>query len=401
MSKPLSRVEFVALIAMLHATVAFSIDSMLPALSTIGEAISPDAPNRIQLVISSFVLGMGFGTLFVGPLSDAYGRRPVLISGSLVYFICAIIAAQADSLEWMLVARFFQGVGASGPRIVATAMVRDVYTGRGMARIMSFVMMVFTLIPAIAPLAGAAIVSIGGWRAIFASFAVFATIATLWMGLRQEETLAPEHRRPIRLGLLWEAITEIIRHPVVSLAILAQSFCYLLLFNTINLIQPVFDRLFDMADTFPYWFAGMALISGAAAFINSKLVMRFGMLRLARLAFFVQTGLSLLISLIWIGGLTGDSLFPFYIVWQTSVFFQTAMTLGNLNALAMEPMGHMSGIAGSVIGCIATITGAIMAIPFGQAFDGTLLPLSLGALLASFGAFLTLSLLKQRSHEAA
>lgn len=125
------------------------------------------------------------------------------------------------------------------------------------------------------------------------------------------------------------------------------------------------------------------------------------MLRLARLAFFVQTGLSLLISLIWIGGLTGDSLFPFYIVWQTSVFFQTAMTLGNLNALAMEPMGHMSGIAASVIGCIATIAGAIMAIPFGQAFDGTLLPLSLGALLASFGAFLTLSLLKQRSPEAA
>lgn len=401
MTKPLSRMEFVVLIAMLHATVAFSIDSMLPALSIIGNAISPDAPNRVQLVISSFVMGMGVGTLFVGPLSDAFGRRPVLISGSVVYIVCAIIAAQADSLEWMLVARFFQGVGAAGPRIVATAMVRDVYAGRGMARIMSFVMMVFTLIPAIAPLAGAAIVSVGGWRAIFASFAVFATISTLWMGLRQQETLAPENRRPIQLGLIWAAINEITRHPVVSLAILAQSFCYLLLFNTINLIQPVFDRLFDKATAFPYWFAGMALVSGAAAFLNSKLVMRFGMLRLARLAFGVQTGLSLLISLIWISGLQGDSLFPFYIIWQTSVFFQTAMTLGNLNALAMEPMGHMSGIAASVIGCIATIAGAIMAIPFGQAFDGTLLPLSAGALVASLGAFVTLSALKQRSPEAA
>ncbi|HAV09862.1 MAG TPA: multidrug MFS transporter, partial [Rhodobacteraceae bacterium] len=163
MSYSLSRAEFIALIAMLHATVAFSIDSMLPALGAMAMDISPDAPNRVQLVITAFLLGMGGGTLFVGPLADAFGRKSVLIGGALLYIIASAVAATSTDLTAMIVARFVQGIGASGPRVVATAIVRDLYAGRGMVRIMSFVMMVFTLVPAVAPLAGAGLTALGSW----------------------------------------------------------------------------------------------------------------------------------------------------------------------------------------------------------------------------------------------
>ncbi|WP_372833859.1 MFS transporter, partial [Puniceibacterium confluentis] len=150
----MSRVEFIALIAMLFATIAFSIDSMLPALPEIGAALSPGNLNRVQLVITSFVLGMGIGTFFTGPLSDTFGRKPVVLCGAILYIVASLVAARAQSLEVLLAARVVQGLGAAGPRVVALAIIRDLYQGRGMARIMSFVMIVFTLVPAIAPSMG-------------------------------------------------------------------------------------------------------------------------------------------------------------------------------------------------------------------------------------------------------
>jgi len=395
MSHSLSRAEFIALIAMLHATVAFSIDSMLPALGAMAMDISPDAPNRVQLVITAFLLGMGGGTLFVGPLADAFGRKSVLIGGALLYIIASAVAATSTDLTAMIVARFVQGIGASGPRVVATAIVRDLYAGRGMARIMSFVMMVFTLVPAVAPLAGAGLTALGSWRLIFVAFIVFATISSAWLAFRQRETLPRDARRPLRWVLIWAACVEIARHRDVRLAILAQTFCYMMLFNTINLIQPVFDRVFARSAEFPWWFAGMALVSGAGALMNSRLVMRFGMLKLARLSFGAQVLLALALSAVWFSGVPVSVLFWVYLAWQTSMFFQTALTLGNLNALAMEPLGHIAGIAASVIGSVATICGALMAVPFGQTFDGTLGPLLMGALFAACAAFVTLSHLER------
>ena len=192
----LGRVEFVAMMAMLVATVAFSIDSMLPALPQIGENLTPDAPNRAQLVVTSFIFGLGLGTLLTGPLSDSFGRKPVLLTGAGVYMAGAALAWAAPTLELMIAARIVQGLGAAAARIVAMAIVRDLYSGRDMARLMSFVMMVFTLVPAVSPLAGSGVIALAGWRAIFLTFILFALASSLWLSLRLDEPLPPRAAVP-------------------------------------------------------------------------------------------------------------------------------------------------------------------------------------------------------------
>ena len=385
-----SRAEFIALIAMLFAIIAFSIDAMLPALPRIGAELSPDAPNRAQLIVIAFVLGMGAATLFAGPMSDALGRKPMVIGGTALYIIGAALAWFAPSLEWLLLARVLQGVGAAGPRVVGMAIVRDLYGGREMARILSFVMMVFMLVPAIAPLVGSWIIAAAGWRAMFGAFVIFAGIATLWLALRLPESLPPAARRPMRLPAIASAVGEVLTHPVVRLSIMAQTMGYVLLFTSISLIQPVFDKVFDRGAQFPLWFAGMAIVSGSASIINAALVMRLGMQRLAMAAFGAQVILSTLMTLCWLAGLRGDAMFAVYLVWQCTVLFQSGLTVGNLNAIAMEPMAHIAGTAASVIGAISTIAGALIAAPIALVFNATPLPMSLGVGGASAVAFVLL-----------
>jgi len=166
----LGQTEFIAMIAMLFATIAFSIDSMLPALPTIAAELTPLAPNNAQLILTSFVLGMGFGTFVAGPLSDSYGRRRIIVAGAVLYCAGAIAAYFASSLETVLLARVVQGLGAAGPRVVSLALVRDLYKGRDMARVVSFAMMIFTLVPAVAPLAASGVIALYGWRSIFIAF---------------------------------------------------------------------------------------------------------------------------------------------------------------------------------------------------------------------------------------
>ncbi|MBK5925794.1 MFS transporter, partial [Rhodobaculum claviforme] len=187
--------EFVALLAMLFATIAYSIDAMLPALVVIAQELSPEAVNRAQLVVTVFVLGMGLGTLFWGPISDSYGRKSIVVFGIALYCTAALVAARAQSLEVLLAARFVQGLGAAAPRVVTLAIVRDLYQGRMMARVMSIVMTIFIVVPAVAPMIGAGIIALADWRAVFWSFVVFGIVSGSWLMIRQPETHPPERRR--------------------------------------------------------------------------------------------------------------------------------------------------------------------------------------------------------------
>lgn len=382
------QIEFIALMAMLFATVAFSIDAMLPALPQIAAELTPAAPNLAQLILSSFVLGMGIGTLLAGPLSDALGRRPVMLAGAALYCAGVGLAWASPTLEGVLLGRLIQGLGAAAPRVVALAVVRDLHSGRQMARIVSFAMMVFTLVPAVAPLAGQAVMGLGGWRAIFPAFLVFSLIATLWLYLRQPETLPAPARRPLARATLLAALRELAANRVILLSILAQGLWFGALFGTLSSTQQVFDVTFGVRDTFPLWFAVIALVAGTASLLNAALVMRLGMRRIVRGGFLGQAVFSVLMAALGAAQVWPPTLaFAAWMVWVTGVFFLTGLIMGNLNALAMEPVGHIAGIAASVVGSVATVIGVAVAVPLGLVFDGTPVPLMTGVALLAAAAF--------------
>ena len=394
--KALSRPEFVALAAVLFATVAFSVDAMLPALPEIAEALSLADPNQAQLVLTSFVLGMGIGTFVSGPLSDAFGRKRVITAGLVLYMAAGIAAALSGSLGWLLAARLVQGLGASAPRIAVLALVRDLYDGRRMAQIMSFVMIVFILVPAFAPSVGALIIAGFGWRAVFLSFVLFGLVGLLWLNLRQPETLPPNRRRPMRAALLLAALREVLTNRMVVLYIAVLSVGFGQMFALLSSIQQIYDESYGMAGSFPRWFLLGGLIAGLGSVSNATLVMRLGMRRIAIATYAAQAALTAALVVAELTGIV-EAVPPFWLffVWSVSVFAMAGLTFGNLNALALEPMGHIAGFASSMIGAISTVTAVAIAAPIGLLFDGTPRPLLIGVLVCTAIA-LGLMLLSRR-----
>lgn len=393
MTQPkISQTEFVALVAMLFATIAISIDAMLPALPEIAATLSPEAPNAAQLVVTSFVLGMGIGTLFTGPLSDAFGRKRVILVGSGLYALAALACYFAPSLEVLLAARLLQGLAAAAPRTVGIAMVRDLFSGREMARIMSFVMMIFTIVPAIAPLMGQGIIALGGWHAIFLAYILFAGLSMLWLGLRQPETLPVAKRRPLHLGDLWSGTRELFTHRIILISTALQTLTLAALFATLSSLQGIFERQFDRAETFPLWFALIAVASMSGSLLNSRIVMSLGMRRVVQRTYMGVLALSLAtLATLGTGLLQGNLSFAMQMLWSIGLFAMMGLTMGNLNALAMEPVGHIAGLAASVISSLATVGSVALAIPVGLAFDGTSTPLIAGvAVLVGLALILSL-----------
>ncbi|MEZ5883764.1 MAG: MFS transporter [Paracoccaceae bacterium] len=384
----LSMPEFTAMLAMLFATIAFSIDAMLPALPQIAAELTPDRINSAQLVLTSFVLGMGVGTFLSGPISDATGRKVAITAGFAIYMVAAVVAARAQSLESLLIARFVQGLGAAGPRIVALAMVRDIYSGREMARVTSFVMMVFILIPAVAPAIGQGIIAMTGWRGVFWAFVLFGLVAAIWLNLRQPETLPPERRRPLRPAPLWSAAREVLANREVRIYIAVLTLGFGQMFALLSSAQQLFAA-YGQGPRFPMWFALMALLSGSGTVLNARFVMRLGMRRIATDAYLMQICSSTLtLALLLSGILAGNWAFAVIFLWSVTVFFMAGVTFGNLNALAMQEMGHIAGMAASVVAAISTVAAVAVAAPVGLMFNGTATPIVLATLICSGVAWL-------------
>jgi len=397
-AKRLSQTEFIALMAMVAATVAFSIDAMLPALPEIGAELSPDALNNAQLILTSFVFGMGLGTFVTGPLSDTFGRKPVMIGGAVLYCGAAIWAFYAQTLEVMLIARTIQGLGAAGPRVVALAMIRDIYGGRDMARISSFVMLVFSLVPALAPTLGYFIIAGFGWRSIFLAFVIFSLATSIWLLIRQPETLMPEFRRPLRIGKLIEATKEVLTTETTRLSMIVQTLGFGILFSSLSSIQQIFDLVFDEGEHFHYWFGSIAVISASASLLNARIVGKYGMRAIIRRMFQVNVTVALIMVACQFTGSETVRFWSFY-VFVVSCFFGAGMTIGNLNALAMEPLPHIAGLAASAIAAVATVGAVIIAIPVGLAFNGTPVPLGLAVALLATVAFWFTTKIKRPSDE--
>ena len=333
-----------------------------------------------------------------GPISDAVGRRPVIVAGALLYVSGAALAWRAETLEALLIGRAVQGMGAAGPRVVAIAIVRDLYAGRGMAKIMSFVMTVFTLAPAAAPLLGSFVIAFAGWRAIFAMFVAFSVVSVGWLMLRQGETHPPAARRPLRVGTLVAATREVFSNRVVTTTMAAQTLAFAMLFAMISTVQPVFDQTFDRAGSFPAWFGAIAAASASGSLLNAALVERFGMRRIATTVLGAQAAVSwTMVAIFATGALDDGAAFAAYLLWTASLFFLVGLTVGNLNALAMEPMGHIAGLAASIIGAVSTVGAVVIAVPLGLAFDGTPLPVAVGIAIAAVGAFGLMTMVPERA----
>ena len=373
-TRQVRRSEFIALIAMMLAIVALSVDAMLPAMPSIAADLQLSDPQRASLILTSFLVGLGIATFFTGPISDAFGRRPVVFVGLLIYAIGALWAWYAQSLESMLAARVLQGIGAAGPRVVSAAIVRDRYSGAQMASIMSFALMLFLIIPALAPMLGAWITMVSNWRMIFATFVLFSILLITWFGMRQPETLPVEQRRPIKLRSLLDALSQIFSHPTTRLSICVQTLSMTVLFSVLTMVQPIFDITFGRADNFPYWFGAIAFLSGVSSFLNARIVERLGMRCLVTWALRSQIVISSATLILLLMNVPGA--FWIYLVWQLGVMLQVGFTTANLNSMAMEPMGHIAGTASSVIAGTTMIGGAALASILAPLFDGTPVPIT-------------------------
>ncbi|MGI9487841.1 MAG: multidrug effflux MFS transporter [Geminicoccaceae bacterium] len=370
--------------ALLMSLVALSIDSMLPALTTIGAELGAGSENRAQLVVSAFFLGLGLGQMFYGPLSDRFGRKPAIQVGLGIFVLGSVLAIFSTSFPMMLAGRLLQGLGVAGPRIVTVAMVRDLYSGAAMARIMSLVMTLFILVPTVAPAIGQTILLLVSWRWIFGVLLVVALIGWVWLAARQAETLKPEYRRPFSTIAITRGLVETFRCRIAIGYALATGMVTGAFFAFLGTAAQMLQVQYDLGVLFPAFFAVLALTQGGAFLLNSRLVMRFGMKLLTRIAII---GVIVAASAFFLAAAAAGGHPPLWslMLYLLFTFFCVGLLFGNLNALAMEPLGHLAGIAASVIGTVTTLLSTLLGALIGLAYNGTVLPLVGG--FATLGTF--------------
>ena len=369
--------EFVALMALMSSLVALSIDAMLPALPEIGRDLGVQDENDIQFIVIALFLGLAIGQMLYGPLSDSVGRKPAIYLGFALFAAGTLLSVFAASFSAMLVGRVLQGVGAAGPRIVSIALMRDLYEGRAMARIVSLTMSVFILVPAIAPALGQAILLVAHWRMIFGLLFGLALVAAIWFASRQPETLPRGRRLAFSLGRIVRAIQEICDSRVSFGYSVAGGLVFGAFVGYLSSVQPILQVQYGLGELFPGLFAVLALAVGAASFANARLVMMYGMRRMVHWALYGVCGLSwtfLVVAFVFAGH---PPLWAFMTNF-TITFFGIGILIGNFNSLAMEPLGHIAGIGAAVVGSLMTLVSLSLGALVSQSYDGTVVPLVLG-----------------------
>jgi DHA1 family bicyclomycin/chloramphenicol resistance-like MFS transporter len=374
-TRVLSRPEFIALMAALMALNALAIDVMLPALPYMGEALGVTSENERQYVIASYMLGMGIAVLGFGPLTDRFGRRAPLLVGMGIYIVAAIAAVFAPSFAILIVLRFIQGMGAASVRVIATAVVRDRYSGREMAEVMSLTFMVFMAIPIIAPGIGQVILLVGDWHNIFIFMGLLAAAFWLWTWFRLPETLPETQRRPLSLKAVIDGFRLVFTNRVAFSYGLAGMFLFGALFGFISSAQQIYVDIYGLGVYFPVAFAAMAGLMAVSSFTNSRIVRRLGMRRLSHgavLSFTAFSGVWLAFAL--------SGFLPLWLFFSllALIMFSFGWASANMNSLSMEPLGAVAGTASAVFGFIQTVGGALIGSYVGQLFDGTTVPAAMG-----------------------
>lgn len=388
------------LTALLMSLVALAIDMILPALPAVAETFSLGQANRAQFVLSAVFLGMVAGKLLFGPLSDSWGRKRAIYLGLGGYIGGALVCYFAVDFNIFLLGRLIQGIGVAAPRVVCIALVRDQFEGREMAQIMSFIMMVFILVPAIAPALGQGILYLAEWRAILVVFMLTGLLSLGWFALRQPETLAYENRRPFGMSGILAAAGEVIRHPAALGYTLSIGFVFAGFVGYLISSQQIYDQIYARGEQFPYYFGALALVIGMASTLNARLVLRYGMRRLSLLAL-LGIGLVASAAIAVEYALPGALAFHWFLLFCLLAFFCIGILFGNLNALAMEPLGHIAGTGSAVVGAISTVISVALGTLVGQMIDTDVMPLLVGFLLMSIATLAAFGWIHLRSEKTA
>ena len=369
--------EFVALMAFSMSLVALSIDAMLPAFPDMVRDLQVSGANDIQLSISLLFVGLALGQLFYGPLSDSIGRKPAIYLGFVIFIAGSLLSMAATSFHLMLLGRLLQGIGAAGPRVVSVALIRDRFHGSEMARVMSFIMTVFILVPIFAPALGQGILLFAGWRTIFGSFVLLAVMTMLWLGLRQAETLPKEQRKPFTLRNIRAGYREVLLSRVSVVYTLVAGCVSGAFLGYLNSSQQIFQVQYELGTQFPLYFAVLAIAVGCASLLNSQMVMRLRMHALANRALWLMMFLSwLFLLIVWFAG--GHPPLWLFMVVCLAMFFCVGVLFGNLNSIAREPLGHVAGTGASAVGSFSTVMAVVLSFVIGRAYDGSLFPMAIG-----------------------
>ncbi|MCS6627432.1 multidrug effflux MFS transporter [Roseibacterium beibuensis] len=367
--------EFVALIAMMMALNALAIDAMLPALPAIGDALQVASENSRQWIITAYLLGFGVAQLIYGPLADRYGRKPILMIGLSLYVLFSVLAAFAPSFELLIAARVGTGLGAASLRVLAVSIVRDRYSGRTMARVMSLSFLVFLGVPIIAPTLGQLVLTVAPWPWIFGVLAVAGGAFMIWAALRLPETLHVENRMPIRVGRIASAFREAVSNRQAIGYTLAMTCITGALFGFINSSQQIFFDVFEAPGLFTTVFAMVAGGIAVASLLNARLVERLGSRLISHAALLGFIVMATIHSAVNLAGL--ETIWTFALL-QGLTMFCFGLIAGNFGSMAMEPMGHIAGTASSAQGFISTTAGSTLGFLIGQQFNGSATPMALG-----------------------
>lgn len=394
-NQPTFKFEFVALMAALMSLVALSIDALLPALPSIGETLGVVNPSDNQLLITMIFLGLGVGQLIFGPLSDSLGRKAMVYFGFVVFIIASIICVTTKNFEMMIFGRILQGVGLSSPRTIAIAMVRDSYSGDYMAKVLSIIVAFFILVPTVAPAFGQFFLNIADWRAIFNVNLVIGIIIIIWFWKRQPETLLKENRVPFKWQLFIDGTKEFFKHKDAVAFTLVSGFVTGSFMVYLSTSQQIFEKQYDLGEWFPYLFASTALAVGSSTFMNSRLVIKYGSLKIASKAAVAYTIISLLYVIIFFQG--NNPHIAVLIGFFLCQFFAVGLLFGNLRALAMQPLGHIAGIGSAINGFISTVMAVPIANAIGSYVKTSVLPLFLGFCLFGILSVIVLSYVKRKS----
>jgi DHA1 family bicyclomycin/chloramphenicol resistance-like MFS transporter len=367
--------EFVGLIAALMAINAIAIDSMLPALGQIGDALGVTNANERQWIITAYMLGFGATQIVYGTLTDRFGRKPVLLWGLAGYTICTLLVASAHSFETLLAGRVLQGVAAASTRVVSVSVVRDCYAGRLMARVMSLALIVFIGVPVFAPSAGQLILLVAPWQGIFLALAAFGLTVLLWVWFRLPETMHAEDRQPIAFQTITHTFRFILSNRLAMGYTVASTMIFGAMLGFINSAQQLFADVFHAGRIFPVVFALIATFVAISSLLNARLVDRLGMRKLSHaslLAFIAIAGVHAVIAM------NGQDTIWTFAILQSATMLTLGLMMGNFGAIAMEPLGHVAGAAASVQGFVSTVGAALLGFFIGQNFNGTDIPLELG-----------------------